>query len=162
MIDKILKHADLKSAPELIKAFSELSSTATLDLSAHERRLLESYVILHELASGLPPEPQMLHPRLTIVANDLTDLGELARLEACANAIQKTRRQDMEKQKRRGFLPSLYVLGYGANYSGRYPYRSPEAEEIRDRLQRQGVIFWERPLGASPEDLRALIERLLK
>jgi hypothetical protein len=55
----------------------------------------------------------------------------------------------------------LYVLGFGAEYSDGYPYRSPEAQEIRERLAREGVILFERPQGATDAELSRHMEKLL-
>jgi hypothetical protein len=171
MIEQIFKFDDFtKSATgdaDLRQNLAELMSGIPLPtLSRHERKLLESRVILRPLKSGPPSADEMLHPRLTILADDLTDPNELRQLRSLAEDIQDARRRQMSSETRRAFMPSLYVLGPGAEYSEAHPYRSPEAQEIRDGLTARGVIFFERPPdndkdAADPDQLIRYMEGLL-
>jgi hypothetical protein len=166
MIEQILKLDDFRKSGrptyDLRQSVAAMMSTLPQPvISAQDRRVLESWVILKPLDGLLPSPEEMLHPRLTIVAENLTDAAELTVLKGWAESIRTERRQRMESEPRRRFVPSLYVLGGGAEYSERYPYRTPQAQEIRDRLTALGVIFFERPEGLTLEQLRSHMEDLL-
>ena len=150
-----------KSGAGLRRELSDLlSGIPEPGLSSHERHLLESSVILRPLNTAPISRDEMLHPRLTILADNLTDPEELARLKSCAETIQETRGSS-PAYSRKGFAPSLYVLGAGAEYSEAFPYRVPEAQKLRDDLSTLGAIFFERPADASADKLRRHMERLL-
>ncbi len=152
MIDKILRQNRLRSR--------ELRSAAE---PAYKPTPIDPVPILYHLGAELPSKAEILHRRFTVVAGNLTDPAELTRLEPCVEAIQNVRRCDIEAKGRRSFIPAVYVLGFGVQSSEKYPYRSPEAQRIRDRIHAQGAILFERPPGATTgEQLRAYIQELLK
>ena len=115
-------------------------------------------------AAGIPiyeldeeiPGPDRTHPRLTLIAGDLTSVEVLRKL------VEVAKRLHPERTAPNRFPKPVTVVGPGAEYSATHPYRSPEAQELRGNLWDLGMDLIEPPAGGSidkPDVRRFLAER---
>ena len=101
---------------------------------------------------------QLANPNLSLAAGDLTSAEELRLILHLVEEIQ-TKRRALLRNPKSGLdhMPTIRVAGYGAEYSDKSPYRTPEAQALRRQLAGENVILMERPWDADHRAIARMI-----
>jgi hypothetical protein len=105
------------------------------EIPGYEEAVASASIPIYDVGEQILSSHDRRNPQLTLVARNLTSPDELRKVEQAA--------KDLRYDRKPGEM--IFVIGPGAHYSSRFPYRPPEATEIRSGLWNQGIFLIEQP-----------------